>query len=100
MSRNLDNLYYRALELGADIVLFGHTHVHINLLHDNIIILNPGSPSFPRGMSRTKTFGLIEIGEKLRQEFCQFLKNYVDKQKQSCYTFIVLTLKQPYEDMG
>jgi putative phosphoesterase len=65
VSRSLDNLYYRALELGADIVLFGHTHVHINLLHDNIIILNPGSPSFPRGMSRTKTFGLIEIGEKV-----------------------------------
>lgn len=63
--RNLDNLYYRALELEVDLALFGHTHIPVNLKYDNIIIMNPGSPSLPRGGSNIKTFGLIEIDENI-----------------------------------
>ncbi|NLY45909.1 MAG: metallophosphoesterase [Tissierella sp.] len=66
--RNLDTLYYKALEMGADLALFGHTHVPVNLVYDDIIIMNPGSPSLPRSDSFTKTFGLIDIGEKINTE--------------------------------
>ena len=66
--RNLDNLYYKALERGADIALYGHTHVPVNIVHEDIIIMNPGSASLPRGGSATKTFGIIVIGEKIETE--------------------------------
>ncbi|MDR7869237.1 MAG: metallophosphoesterase [Tissierellaceae bacterium] len=65
---SLDRLYYEALEMGADIALYGHTHVPVNIVHDDIIIMNPGSPSLPRDGSNTKTFGIIEIGEKIKTE--------------------------------
>ncbi len=64
----LDRLFYKALEMDADIVLFGHTHKPMNNVYDNVLILNPGSPSMPRGGSKTKTFGLIEIGKDIHGE--------------------------------
>lgn len=66
--RNLDTLYYKALEMGADIALYGHTHVPVNIVYDDLIIMNPGSPSLPRSQSATKTFGLISIGEEISTE--------------------------------
>lgn len=60
---NLNKLYYRALELEADIVLYGHTHLALNLEKDGILFLNPGSPSLPRDIDRTKSFILLEIKE-------------------------------------
>lgn len=63
--RNFDRLYYKALELGADMALFGHTHIPVNIVYDDIIIFNPGSASYPRGGSNTKTFGVIDIDEKI-----------------------------------
>jgi hypothetical protein len=62
---NYTNLYYRGLELEADLVLFGHTHVPINIKENNLIIMNPGSPSLPRSHDRKRTFGIIEIGENI-----------------------------------
>ncbi len=63
---NSDSLYYRGLELGADIVLYGHTHVAEIIREEKIIIMNPGSPSSPRGMELNPTFGLIEITDELK----------------------------------
>lgn len=65
---NINKLYYKALELGADIALFGHTHIPVNLARDDLIIMNPGSPSYPRGGSLKKTFGLIELAEDIKTE--------------------------------
>jgi len=45
----LNKLFYRAQETQADLVLFGHTHSALNLSHDSITFLNPGSPARPRG---------------------------------------------------
>lgn len=61
----LTNLYYKGLELGADIVLFGHIHVPIIEKVGDMIIMNPGSPSLPRNADRIKTFGIIEIGDTI-----------------------------------
>lgn len=59
------SLYYKGLETDADVVLYGHTHVPLNLDENGIIIMNPGSPSLPRQQERIKTIGLIEINEKI-----------------------------------
>lgn len=45
---SLNNLHYRAKELGADIALFGHTHIPYQEYEDGILFLNPGSLSSPR----------------------------------------------------
>lgn len=55
----LNNLYYRAKEVEADIVLFGHTHEQLILNEDGIIFMNPGSISLPR--LRGRHIGYIEL---------------------------------------
>lgn len=60
----LENLKYKAMEVGADIALFGHTHIAITLFEEGIWFINPGSA----GMARNgkNSIGLIEIiGEKI-----------------------------------
>ncbi|MBC8586772.1 metallophosphoesterase [Paratissierella segnis] len=68
---NYTSLYYKGLELKADIVLFGHTHVPLNIKENNLIIMNPGSPSLPRSQDRKKTFGIIEIGDRIKTEIVE-----------------------------
>lgn len=68
---NYTNLYYRGLELEADIVLYGHTHVPLIIQENNLIIMNPGSPSLPRSQDRKKTFGIIEIGDYIKTEIIE-----------------------------
>lgn len=66
VSRNLDKIFYRAKEVQADLVLFGHTHVPIVEKIENIIFMNPGSPSFPREQFYKKTFAMVEIHEDIK----------------------------------
>lgn len=56
----LNILYYKALETGADIVLYGHTHSSQIIKVDNRVIMNPGSVSRPRDAGNP-TYGIIEI---------------------------------------
>ena len=56
---SLTNLYYRAKEVEADIVLFGHTHEQIILNEDGIIFMNPGSISLPK--LRGRHIGYIDM---------------------------------------
>ena len=62
------DLYKKGLELGADLVLFGHTHMAIIEKKKDLIIMNPGSPSSPRSLDKKGTFGLITIGEEIEIE--------------------------------
>ncbi len=68
VSFGLDNIYYRAKEIGADYVFFGHTHVPIIERIDQMTIMNPGSASRPRTSDRLKSFGIIELGKELNEE--------------------------------
>lgn len=56
----LTRLYYRTLELGCNVALFGHTHVPTITKYEDVIIMNPGSIGYPRGGSKA-SFGIIEI---------------------------------------
>lgn len=46
---------------GADIVLYGHTHVPLLQHEDGMTILNPGSLSKPRQEDRKCSYAVIEI---------------------------------------
>ena len=50
-----DTIKERGIELGADVVVFGHTHIPYNINLGNITLLNPGSVKY------TRNFGIIEI---------------------------------------
>ncbi len=41
-------IYYKALELGAQVSLFGHTHERFYSYADGLHLLNPGSAACPR----------------------------------------------------
>lgn len=45
---NTLRLKYRALEVEADIALYGHTHIADISFEEGIWIINPGSPTLPR----------------------------------------------------
>lgn len=62
------SLYYKGLEVEADVVLYGHTHVPVNVKEKDITIMNPGSPSIPRQREKIETAGLIEINGDIRTE--------------------------------
>lgn len=47
VKQGLQRLYYRGVELGADIVLFGHTHKAFQRREEDLLILNPGSAGRP-----------------------------------------------------
>lgn len=47
VKQGLSRLYYRGLEMGADIVLFGHTHQALYHQEEDLLILNPGSAARP-----------------------------------------------------
>lgn len=56
----VNKVFYRGKELGADIILFGHSHIAMMIEHEDILFLNPGSPDTPRGGS-DGSIAIIEI---------------------------------------
>lgn len=55
----LTPLYMRAREVGAQIVLFGHSHVLGAELEGDMLFVNPGSLRLPRGR-KEKSYAVIE----------------------------------------
>lgn len=57
-------------QLGADIIVYGHTHVPRNEYYGDILLLNPGSPCRPRGGSQP-SFAVLTLtaGAKPEAEF-------------------------------
>ena len=74
-SLNAQFLTLKALDMDVDVLVFGHTH---RFYHDTysfhgqkVVLLNPGSPTFPR-MDRAGFVFLEIAGEKLRVERITF----------------------------
>ena len=61
---SLDRLGRRAKELGADVALFGHTHMPELREVDGVTLLNPGSISLPRQNGRQPSFAIIELDSR------------------------------------
>ena len=60
---NLLKLRYKALETGADIVLYGHTHIAQIDYEEGIWYINPGSASLPRDGDRSFVIISIDKGK-------------------------------------
>lgn len=68
VKRSLQRIFYRAQELQAQVAVFGHSHVPVNLSDNGILLFNPGSFSEPR-VPGPGTCGLLIIeGETVRAE--------------------------------
>ncbi len=59
----LQKLYYKALETGCTAVVFGHTHIPLNLWENKILFFNPGSPVKPQP-GHSAGFGVLEISHE------------------------------------
>ena len=57
----MDRLIYAGKEKGADIVLFGHTHLPTLEIEKDIIVANPGSLSYPRQQGRRPSYMILEL---------------------------------------
>ncbi|MCM3743532.1 metallophosphoesterase [Sporosarcina luteola] len=68
VKRTMLPLYYGAQELGADIVLFGHSHSYAAELREGILFVNPGSTLLPRA-GKQPTFAEIEWDDGYRIYF-------------------------------
>jgi putative phosphoesterase len=62
VKHGLGELHDWAVRYGADIVIYGHSHVPGITSESGILFLNPGSPAVPRGRS-TPAFALVDIQE-------------------------------------
>ena len=58
----LAKLRYKALETGANIILYGHTHIGKIDFEEGIWYINPGSASLPRDGERS--FAIISIDKE------------------------------------
>lgn len=58
-----DKIVNKALNLDADLLLFGHTHVPYKDIRKNMQILNPGSISIPN--YGRPTYGIVEIANNI-----------------------------------
>lgn len=62
--------YYKGEELGANVIVTGHTHIKVLEFINDIVVLNPGSVTTPKDGSRSlaiyedKTFKLINLDNK------------------------------------
>lgn len=55
-----EEMVQRAKDNGANVVLYGHTHIKVLKNMDNILVANPGSVSLPKDGS--KSYGVFEGG--------------------------------------
>ena len=60
-----DELVDRAVEMGADVLFYGHTHRPAYQIYqdENVTVLNPGSIALPRQFPREATFLVVEFKE-------------------------------------
>lgn len=61
VKRGLQSLYYRTQEVGAQVAIFGHTHTPVCQEVEGIWLINPGSPTYPRGLNPKGTYVIINV---------------------------------------
>lgn len=60
VKHGIDEIEEKAKEYEADIVIFGHTHVPLQIKKDRILYINPGSVSLPRQVPY-RSFVIMDI---------------------------------------
>ncbi len=80
--RGLKGLGAAADEVGADLVLYGHTHIpDLSYIGDRVFV-NPGSISIPRQEGRKPSFAILEIDSRGE---CHFSMNFLEKSVDKIY---------------
>ena len=69
VSMGNENLKREAVERGADIVFYGHTHRPVIDMDDDVIAVNPGSLSYPRQEGRRPAYALMEMDDRDELQF-------------------------------
>lgn len=65
---SLNSIFYKAKSLGAEVLLFGHTHTTLLVEHEGITIINPGSPTIPRAGNKPSLAILTIDSEKIEKK--------------------------------
>ena len=73
VSRNTNRLKKAAIERGVHIAMYGHTHIPEIDMNDDVIVLNPGSLSYPRQAGHRGSYIIMHID----QENVKFELKYV-----------------------
>jgi len=60
----MNSIAIKAESIGADVVLFGHTHIPLKEEYRNTIFMNPGSIPKPSPWAKGKYIGVIEIDDE------------------------------------
>lgn len=69
VSLHTNRLKEVARERGMDIAMYGHTHRPDIDIEDDLVVLNPGSLSYPRQEGRQCTYIIMEIDEQGEASF-------------------------------
>jgi len=64
VSMGVETIRTEAKARGLQIVFFGHTHRPYLEVKDELVIMNPGSLSYPRQDGRKPSYGTMEIDEE------------------------------------
>lgn len=75
VSIGVERLEKEARDRGFDIVMYGHTHRPFYQIRDGLVILNPGSLSYPRQDGRKPSFIIMDLDD---QGTAHFTLNFFD----------------------
>ena len=64
-----EHIKREALARGMDIVMYGHTHKPVVDSSGDVIVVNPGSLSYPRQENRRPSYIIMELDEKEELKF-------------------------------
>ena len=82
----LMNLKYRALEVQANIVCYGHSHIATTEMIEGILFINPGSIRLPV-LRRQKTYAILEIENTLAHVTFHEVNGQILEELSKNYTF-------------
>ncbi|MBQ7558016.1 MAG: YfcE family phosphodiesterase, partial [Lachnospiraceae bacterium] len=69
VSLGLDYLVDEALARGVDVVMFGHTHRPLIEDFGGLMLINPGSLTYPRQENRRPSFIVMDTDENGKTEY-------------------------------
>jgi len=69
----LENIVYNSFQNDkVDIIIFGHSHQHLQIKKENILLLNPGSPT-DYIFATAQTYAILSLEDKQYQAEIRFL---------------------------
>lgn len=69
VSLGLETLYDEGKSRNKDIVMYGHTHRPYLDINEDLVVLNPGSLSYPRQEGKKPSYIIMEIDENSKPKF-------------------------------